>query len=232
VGAADGDLSFDAVDLELLELEPLDLELVEPDDADECPLPDVPPEEALTLPEDELPELDEALAWVEVIPGRPYAIPAAAMTLAAVADTAAALTRPRPRLLAATSPLLLSAPSPRGSCVLWLMTCRMANVHGDNRCATSEPAQNLGVQNLTTDGMAALAHCRCGDDTVGPLPLRGWSVGPAAVRQRRSTRPTAPLALRCCRISNVGGDVAVRGGGHGRAVQLVRGGGDGAELAR
>jgi hypothetical protein len=42
------------------------------------------------------PELGDTAAWVAVTPGSPSAIPAAAMTLAAVADTATARTRARP----------------------------------------------------------------------------------------------------------------------------------------
>ena len=80
------------------------------------------------------PACDDALAWVDVTPGRLEAIAAAAMTLAVVAETATARTRARPRLLAAIGP--------RGSCVLCSMTVRIAGLVAGSRRAALEPAQN------------------------------------------------------------------------------------------
>jgi len=98
VGADDGDLSF-AIRR---------LELGEDDGVAVCPLGEEDEEGTAAGALDRLAaavvEFEEELAWVDVIPGRLEAIPAAAMMLAVVAEIATALTRARPRFLAATSP--------------------------------------------------------------------------------------------------------------------------------
>jgi hypothetical protein len=83
-------------------------------------------------PEDELLAGVETLALVDATPGSVNAIPAAAMTLAVVADTATALTRAWPRFLAAMSP-----PESR---LLGFMASTMAGVVLANRSASSESA--------------------------------------------------------------------------------------------
>jgi hypothetical protein len=87
VGAEVGDLSFEVPD-----------ELVFPDEL-EVPDDDAPEPDVAWCPDDV-----EVLACVDVIPGSATAIPAVASTLAVVAEMATALTRARPRLLAAISP--------------------------------------------------------------------------------------------------------------------------------
>jgi hypothetical protein len=86
-----------------------------------------------------------ALAADEVTPGSAQASPAAAMTLAVVADNATYRTRARPRSLAATSDSwsrsLDATPD-----LLSFMASRMGDVVLPSRWETSEAAMNLGYE--------------------------------------------------------------------------------------
>ena len=115
MGADEGDWSFFVPELAWWPLVP-ELLLFE------LPVPE------LLVPEDELLVGVETLAWVDVTPGSVKAIPAAAITLAVVADTATARTRAWPRFLAPTSRLL------------GFMSLRIAGVLLANRSESSESA--------------------------------------------------------------------------------------------
>ncbi len=81
------------------------------------------------------------VAAEEVTPGRTAARPAAAMTLAVVADNATVRTRARPRSLAAISASTRLREPPRSE-LLVFMASRMANVVLAERWTTSEAAMN------------------------------------------------------------------------------------------